>query len=74
MDMRNKKAKALRRIAQVKTIGWPDRKYMIQARGRAIDTGHINKDGSPIIRYNPDSIRLMDDCTRYVYQKLKKAL
>jgi len=72
--MRGKKAKALRRIAQFKTIGWPDKEYMIQARGRGYDTGKINMDGSPIIEYRPDSIRLVNGCTRFVYQKLKKAL
>lgn len=72
--MRGKKAKALRRIAQLKTIGWPDRRYEIQARGRGYDTGEINKDGSPIIKYRPDSIRLINGCTRFVYQKLKKVL
>jgi len=46
---------------------------MIQARGRGY-AREINKDGSPIIEYRPDSIRLIDRCTRFVYQKLKKAL
>lgn len=70
--MRNKKAKRLRRLAQLKTKGAPLARYVVQAKGRTIDTGRVDLDGIPILRDNPDSLRLAPGCTRDYYQALKK--
>ena len=55
--MRNKKAKALRKLAQKRTVGEPAVTYMISKSGK----GHTS-----IITLNPN-------CTRAMYKKLKRA-
>lgn len=69
--MNARKAKALRREAQLKTKGLPNKRYIIEAKGRGFMTGKTDSDGNPAIEYNPDAARLAG-CTRSVYQALKK--
>lgn len=68
--MRNKKARHLRRVAQAKSIGMPNVEYDSKSGKSPVfaeATPGMFKRMMPGI-----PLRLVDYCTRYTYQQLKK--
>lgn len=78
--MRGKKAKSIRRFVQANTIGLADRVYTMEqhtptARKALCDITKTDVFGNQVVRSphsNHVQIRLTEDCTRYLYQKVKR--
>lgn len=72
--MRGKRAKTLRRVAERVTVGKPARVHQHETRRKLVSTGLLNPDGTRqyVARDLAGTVRLKPNCTRAVYQRLKK--
>lgn len=72
--MRAKRAKFLRRLAQSVARGQRLREYTADQIKRLLPTGVVNPDGTKQYRVVllTGTVRLVKNCTRSVYQRMKK--